>query len=193
MAASDDAYKTVASACTLMNDYIDKACALATKLGFLESPPTNGNEASSAFPPIVATPAVPVHGDTLQDVEMAEADEQNDNDEPAFNQNGDNTNLPAVSGFFVTPAPPLLIREDCPAPLSPPQAAAVSRRRPRRVFDMTADIIAALSEMFNIANDDDAEELDRALAGLVDEGVAELHEAVQELQEEAAAAHSATD
>ncbi|CAN6242633.1 unnamed protein product [Urochloa humidicola] len=44
------------------------------------------------------------------------------------------------------------------------------------------EIIAALAEMFNIDHDEEAEELDQAMLGLVDEGVAELHEAVQEMQ-----------
>ncbi|CAN6339097.1 unnamed protein product [Urochloa humidicola] len=50
------------------------------------------------------------------------------------------------------------------------------------------DIIAALSEVFNINNDDDADELDHALASLVNEGIAELQEDAQEGQAQAAAA-----
>ncbi|CAN6197057.1 unnamed protein product [Urochloa humidicola] len=50
------------------------------------------------------------------------------------------------------------------------------------------DIIAALSEVFNINNDDDADELDHALASLVNEGIAELQEDAQEGQAQAVAA-----
>ncbi|KAJ1262052.1 hypothetical protein BS78_09G077900 [Paspalum vaginatum] len=45
-------------------------------------------------------------------------------------------------------------------------------------------VIAALTSLFNLDNDD-AEKIDQALAGLVDEGVAELQDAVQEMLTEA--------
>jgi hypothetical protein len=46
------------------------------------------------------------------------------------------------------------------------------------------DVIAALTAICNINDDNDAAEIDRALAGLVDDGIAELQEGVVERQME---------
>ncbi|CAN6234422.1 unnamed protein product [Urochloa humidicola] len=44
------------------------------------------------------------------------------------------------------------------------------------------DIIGALAEMFNIDIDEEADELNQAMLGLVDKGVADLRAAIQEMQ-----------
>ncbi|CAO2169183.1 unnamed protein product [Urochloa humidicola] len=123
----------------------------------------------------------------LEDVEMVDASAEDDEQNQA-----DNT--PAVTDFFVTPPQPLLQANTSYADNAAPPSLAPPTRRRRRTFDMSRefvamfngplpqDIVAALSEMFNIGNDDDADELDQALAGLVNEGVAELQDAVQEMQ-----------
>jgi len=61
------------------------------------------------------------------------------------------------------------------------------------MFDgpLLQEIIAALTAMFNI-DDDNAEEIDRTLVGLVDDGVAELEEVVGEMKARAGATLSAT-
>ncbi|CAO2044273.1 unnamed protein product [Urochloa humidicola] len=239
----DGADKAVAAACWMMNDYINKACTLAAKLGILEPPPAcvHGNEASSAIPNPPRTvpvskvfsrirevlpttnmleedssaaaveqalrqfeiaaaacgpdwgprPASPISMNQgvveqvtqtvnpaameLEDVEMVDASAEDDEQNQA-----DNT--PAVTDFFVTPPQPLLQANTSYADNAAPPSLAPPTRRRRRTFDMSKDIVAALSEMFNIGNDDDADELDQALAGLVNEGVAELQDAVQEMQ-----------
>ncbi|CAO2193359.1 unnamed protein product [Urochloa humidicola] len=91
-----------------------------------------------------------------------------------------------IAGLFVTPAPPILQQQ----PLhqhstTPPHPLTMApRRRKRRTFDMSkeylasftgpvpADILAALTAMFNL-DDDDAEDLDVALAAMAGDGIGE--------------------
>ncbi|RCV42250.1 hypothetical protein SETIT_9G201600v2 [Setaria italica] len=52
--------KTVTSTCALLADYINKACALATRLGILDTPLAFRNEASSGPRKTAAAPTIPV-------------------------------------------------------------------------------------------------------------------------------------
>nr|TKV93048.1 hypothetical protein SEVIR_9G200700v2 [Setaria viridis] len=52
--------KTVTSTCALLADYINEACALATRLGILDTPLAFRNEASSGPRKTAAAPTIPV-------------------------------------------------------------------------------------------------------------------------------------
>ncbi|CAN6380530.1 unnamed protein product [Urochloa humidicola] len=99
----------------------------------------------------------------------------------------EHTAAAGVASLFAAPTPPVL---QPPPPTSPqvsPAPAPAQRRRQRRVFDMSseflgtftgtlpADVVAALSEWFNL-NDAAVEQVDNALLGLVGEGVDDLQE-----------------
>ncbi|RLM99269.1 hypothetical protein C2845_PM06G04810 [Panicum miliaceum] len=97
--------------------------------------------------------------------------------------------IPAVQRALRSTGPPLLHSQQIPpqeSNKSTPEASPVPvrRRRQRRVFDMSTDVTAALTAMFNIDDDNDAADIDHALAGLVDDGIAELQEGVVERQME---------
>ncbi|CAL4949666.1 unnamed protein product [Urochloa decumbens] len=147
----------------------------------------------------------------MVDVDTEEAEVPEVNQIAAGNASTNVNSTPAVADFFVAPPPPLLNAVtdiDDPAPSLPSPSPVPARRpRQRRVFDMSSaalqdfvamfngplpqEIIAALSEMFNIGNDDDVDDLDQALEGLVNEGIAELQEDAHEVQAQAAAAQLA--
>ncbi|KAJ1265631.1 hypothetical protein BS78_08G091400 [Paspalum vaginatum] len=192
---------SAATACGLLIDYIGKACALAAKLGLPEDPPVPGYEALSGnkggqnvqtatsiaglINQTVPAPIMHKQAGLEEDVVMEEAE----------------VNVPSVAALFAASSPPLLNNQQYPAidttrDTPPPTPAPERHRRPRRGFNMSKDfvamfdgplpqhVIAALTSLFNLDNDN-AEKIDQALAGLTGEGVAELQDAVQEMLTEA--------
>ncbi|CAL4949630.1 unnamed protein product [Urochloa decumbens] len=143
----------------------------------------------------------------MVDVDTEEAEVPEVNQIAAGNASTNVNSTPAVADFFVASPPPLLNatrhhhylphRRSQPAALGNDASSICHRYAALQDFvamfngPLPQEIIAALSEMFNIGNDDDADDLDQALAGLVNEGIAELQEDAHEVQAQATAAQLA--